>query len=173
MNLTENDVLKILKIVEESNFEEIRLTMDNLNLVVRKGNGKSTIDSESDNSLSGDMSFNKTTQPNLDSKLESGIKEEKKVQPEKVSTSSESAGEEDLVPIKASLLGVVYLRPEPTAPPFVEVGSYVEEDTTVCLIEVMKVFSAVKAGVRGYVEKICVDSGNLVEYGQILFLIRP
>ena len=59
------------------------------------------------------------------------------------------------------------------AAPFVEIGSHVEENTTVCLLEVMTVFTAVKAGVRGYIREICAESGDLVEYGQPLFWVEP
>jgi biotin carboxyl carrier protein len=48
----------------------------------------------------------------------------------------------------------------------------VEEDTTVALIEVMKLFNPVQAGLRGRIHKICVDNGSLVEYGQPLFLVK-
>ncbi len=54
-----------------------------------------------------------------------------------------------------------------------EVGTFVHEDDTVCLLEVMKVFNTVKTGVRGRIDKICVESGELVEFRQVLFLARP
>lgn len=75
--------------------------------------------------------------------------------------------------IKAPLLGIFYRRPEPGAPAYVEEGSMVEEDTTVALIEVMKLFNPVKAGVRGRIRRICVENGDLVEYRQNLFEIDP
>ncbi len=69
------------------------------------------------------------------------------------------------------MLGTFYITPEPGAPPFIKVGGVVDEDTTVGLIEVMKVFNAVRSGVRGVVSEICVQSGQFVEYGQTLFLV--
>jgi acetyl-CoA carboxylase biotin carboxyl carrier protein len=81
--------------------------------------------------------------------------------------------EEGLVPIKASVVSVFYRRPSPDEPPFVEVGREVKEDTVVCLLEVMKCFRSVTAGVQGRVEKICVENAQLVEPGTVLFLIRP
>jgi len=80
---------------------------------------------------------------------------------------------EGLVPVRASFTGVFYRKPSPTEPPFVEVGSEVEEDSTVCLIEVMKCFSSITAGVKGRVEQILVEDSNLVEIGTAMFLIRP
>ena len=81
--------------------------------------------------------------------------------------------QEGLSSIKAPMLGTFYRGPAPGSPPYVEVGTFVKEDDTVCLLEVMKVFNSVNAGVRGYIVKICAESGDLVEYGQTLFLIKP
>ena len=75
--------------------------------------------------------------------------------------------------IVAPLVGRFYLQPEPGAPPFVTVGSEVSDDTTVGLIEVMKTFNAVHAGVTGIITEICAQDTALVEYGQILFRVQP
>jgi len=84
-----------------------------------------------------------------------------------------SANAEGLVSIKASVTSVFYRKPSPEEPPFVEVGSEVNEDTVVCLLEVMKCFRSVNAGVKGKVEKILAESGQLVQNGTELFLIKP
>ena len=86
---------------------------------------------------------------------------------------AETADEEGLIPIKSPVLGIFYRSPKPRAPPFVEVGQYVKEDDTVCLIEVMKLFNAVKAGVRGRIARICAENTEMVEYQQRLFLVEP
>jgi acetyl-CoA carboxylase biotin carboxyl carrier protein len=78
----------------------------------------------------------------------------------------------DGIDIVAPLLGRFYTQSEPGAPPFVSVGSKVREDTTVGLIEVMKTFNAVSAGVEGVVTEICVQDAQLVEYGTVLFCVR-
>lgn len=77
-----------------------------------------------------------------------------------------------LVPIEAVVTSVFYRKPSPGEPPFVEEGDQVDEDTTVCLLEVMKCFQTISAGVKGKVEKILVDSGNLVQKGDAVMLIR-
>ena len=76
------------------------------------------------------------------------------------------------VPIASPMMGMFYAQAEPGAPPFVKVGDEVREDTTIALIEVMKTFTAVPAGVRGVVTEICVENAQLVEYGQALFRVR-
>ena len=77
------------------------------------------------------------------------------------------------VEIKAPVIGIFYAQPEPGAPPYVTVGSLVTRETTIALIEVMKMFNAVAAGVEGVVTEVLVENNELVEYGQPLFRIRP
>jgi acetyl-CoA carboxylase biotin carboxyl carrier protein len=77
--------------------------------------------------------------------------------------------------VRAPMVGTVYRSPEPGAPPFVEVGDEVSADATVCIVEAMKVFTAVAAGAAGVVEEIRVDTGDFVEFDQPLLRIaaRP
>ena len=90
-----------------------------------------------------------------------------------VASGSGTASEEGLVPVIANVTSVFYRKPSPEEPPFVEEGDFVEEDTVICLLEVMKCFRQVMAGTRGVVQKICAESNHLVEQGSVLFLIRP
>lgn len=78
-----------------------------------------------------------------------------------------------LVSVDASTLGAFYRAPRPDLPPYVDVGSTVEADTTVGLIEAMKIFTGVTAGLRGTVVEVLVEDGQFVEYGQPLFRVRP
>lgn len=83
---------------------------------------------------------------------------------------SDDAG---LVPIKSPMVGTFYARPSPDAKPFVTVGSVVDEDTDVCIIEAMKVFNNIKAETRGTIAKVLVEDRATVEFGQVLFLVKP
>jgi acetyl-CoA carboxylase biotin carboxyl carrier protein len=78
-----------------------------------------------------------------------------------------------LVAIESPMVGSFYAAPNPDAGPFVQVGSSVSESTTVCLIEAMKVFNEIKAEVNGTIERVLVNNGDAVEFGQKLFLVRP
>ena len=80
--------------------------------------------------------------------------------------------EEGLTPIKSPMLGTFYGAPKPGAPPFVEVGQVASEDETVCIIEVMKLFNTIKAGIRGRIAKICAENAQMVEFQQTLFLLE-
>jgi acetyl-CoA carboxylase biotin carboxyl carrier protein len=83
------------------------------------------------------------------------------------------AEEANLKPIKSPMVGTFYTAPSPDAKPFVSVGSAVDEDTDVCIIEAMKVFNNIKAETRGAIAKILVQNGQSVEFGQTLFLVKP
>jgi len=87
---------------------------------------------------------------------------------------AETAASEDLdLHIIASpIVGTFYRSPSPTAEPFVKIGSNVEADSVVCIIEAMKLMNEIQAEASGEVVKIYVENGQPVEYGQPLFGIR-
>ena len=71
------------------------------------------------------------------------------------------------------MIGTFYRKPSPDADSFVEVGSVVEPETVVCIIEAMKVMNEIKAEVKGTVAEVLLEDGKPVEYGQALFRIEP
>jgi acetyl-CoA carboxylase biotin carboxyl carrier protein len=85
---------------------------------------------------------------------------------------SDGAINPDWAAVEAPNLGTFYRSPKPGAAPFVEVGQRVEPNTEVCLIEVMKLFTSVQAGVAGAVRHIAVADAELVEGGQALIYIE-
>ena len=84
-----------------------------------------------------------------------------------------AAVKETLPAIESPMVGTFYAAPGPDKAAFVSVGSKVGPDTTVCLIEAMKIFNEIKAETSGTVEEVLVKSGQPVEFGQPLFRIRP
>jgi acetyl-CoA carboxylase biotin carboxyl carrier protein len=84
-----------------------------------------------------------------------------------------AASDAGLVAITSPMVGTFYSAPNPDSPAFVAVGAAVGPDTTVCLVEAMKVFNEIKAETSGTIERVLVQSGAAVEYGQKLFLVRP
>ncbi len=83
-----------------------------------------------------------------------------------------AAEDEALHIVHSPMVGTFYRAPAPDADPFVEVGDEVTPDTVVCIIEAMKVMNELKAEVEGVVEAVRADSGEAIEYGQPLFVIR-
>lgn len=75
--------------------------------------------------------------------------------------------------VESPMVGTFYTSSDPDHPPFVNVGDTVGPDTVVCIIEAMKVFNEVKAGMSGVIERVLVENAEPVEFGQKLFAIRP
>jgi acetyl-CoA carboxylase biotin carboxyl carrier protein len=78
----------------------------------------------------------------------------------------------DSTQITSPIVGTFHSSPAPDSPPYVEVGSRVTEDTVVCIVEAMKIMNEIRAQASGVIEKVLVESGEPVGYGQPLFLVR-
>jgi len=83
------------------------------------------------------------------------------------------AGDPSLTVVKSPIVGTFYRTPDPNSPPFVEVGDRVRVGQVLCIIEAMKLMNEIEAKRAGRIEKILVENGQPVEYGQPLFLIGP
>lgn len=81
------------------------------------------------------------------------------------------AGEDEIL-IRAPLVGTFYTQSDPDTPQFVEVGSHVEPDTVVCIIEAMKVMNEIKAECRGVVREVLTENTTPVEFNHPLFRIE-
>jgi acetyl-CoA carboxylase biotin carboxyl carrier protein len=147
LTLTAKDVAEIMRILEESSFDELSLEMDGVKLKLQRG---SAVRQVSDPPPSPVEPPDSSLQPRPKPPSEPGLLE-----------------------ITAPLLGIFYLAPKPGEPPFVELGSKVAEQTVVGIIEVMKLMHTVCAGVKGEVVEILVKNCSAVEYGDILMRVRP
>jgi len=83
------------------------------------------------------------------------------------------AAEDKGVGIKSPIVGTFYSAPSPDSPPYVKAGDHVTADTVVCIVEAMKVMNEIKAETSGTIEKVMVVNGQAVEFGQMLFKVRP
>ncbi len=174
MSFTIDDIEQVLRIIQECDDCALHMEIGDLKLFLSRGDiGDGT---GSPLGFSGESTVSQPMQLEQKATATATTSVEKE-EPETTATAAEAEKEEEtleegLVPIKASVVSVFYRRPSPDESPFVEVGSEVKEDTVVCLLEVMKCFRSVMAGVQGRVEKICVENAQLVEPGATLFLIR-
>lgn len=156
MELTHEDVLNILELLERSDVEYLDLEVGGTKLIAdRNGTGPGV------RTVTGERP---SAEPPPVAVPDS----------EGVATQPESTQDDrGLVTVTAPVVGVFYRSPEPGAPPFTEVGESVAEDSTVGLVEVMKMFNGVTAGVRGRVTEIFAENGVFVEFGEPLLTIRP
>ena len=75
--------------------------------------------------------------------------------------------------IKSPMIGTFYRAPSPESAPYIEVGSEVNPDTVVCIIEAMKVMNEIKAEAKGVITQTVVENAKPVEFGQVLFKLKP
>jgi acetyl-CoA carboxylase biotin carboxyl carrier protein len=157
MALSDEDVREILRIIDESKLAELQIETEGFSLYVRKGGA--------DAEASG--------RPRVRSGPE---RETPRHSPDGSDASAPAptpdAESDGLATIPAPMLGTFYRAEAPGKPPFVEVGSRVEPDTIVCIIEVMKMMNSVPAGVAGTVAEILPGNAELVEYGQPLVRVQ-
>lgn len=171
MSLTDKDVLQILTLVEESDFDLLQLEYGDLKLTISKSGNLPAQSETAWAELSVQRGVDSAPRPGAVGSAPAPAPERQA--PVAGQTIKPAPTTEDgLVAIKAPIVGTFYGAPEPGAPPFVTVGAEVDDETTVGLLEVMKVYSGVKAGVKGKIEKVLVENAQFVEYGQPLFLVR-
>lgn len=161
MELSEDDVLHILKLIDESHFDYFQLEVGDLKITVSKGDP---------------IPVGNTAQPVVISAAPAAAPVAAK--PTAAPAAAPQVAKPAAIPeghlaITAPLLGTFYVAPEPGAPPFVKVGQKITEDTTCGLIEVMKVFNSVRAAVKGTIVEVVAQNGTFVEFGQPLFIVKP
>lgn len=91
--------------------------------------------------------------------------------PKAVAGPESTAVEEHIALIKSPMVGTFYSAPDPDSPPYVKVGDPVGPETTVCIVEAMKVFNEIPAEVSGTIVAVLVENGEPVEFGQPLFKV--
>lgn len=161
-SITQNDVIRIIELVEKTNTDELQLEMGDLKLTIRKGVAARTVISKPAANTDSAVAARDDSSPSKRTKQRH----------ERADVSASAQDAAGALAIKAPMLGTFYKAPKPGAPPFVEVGQVVVEDDTVCIIEVMKLFTTIKAGVQGRIVKALADDGQMVEFDQPLFLVE-
>lgn len=161
--LSAAELAKILELVEKSDFDSIELSIGDFHFTASRHGAPQRTTTMADAAPA-------SVQPSSPRP-----KSAPPAAPAVAATVPASAPADDpgLIAIKAPIVGIFYVSPEPGAAPFVREGDRIEPGATVGLIEVMKVFNAVPAGLAGTVVRCLVADSELVEHGQPLFLIRP
>ena len=152
MSLTAKDVEEIMKLLDSSSFDRLSLDVDGMKIELERSGAAPRAPAA-------------PAAPPAPAAVAAPA-----VAAASVARKSTEAG---LVEVKTPLLGIYYRAPKPGEPPFVEVGSKVDTDTVIGIVEVMKLMNSVPAGVKGEVVEILGRNGELVEHGEVLLLVRP
>ncbi|ACZ40233.1 acetyl-CoA carboxylase biotin carboxyl carrier protein [Sphaerobacter thermophilus] len=170
MGLTPEDVDEILRYLEHSAFDELELETPEFKLVVRRGQGAGGSNNVPAEPLSAGNQATDTAPPPSAGTTEPTSQDVRTDEEKQPPAAAASDGQ---IAIPAPLRGIFYRAPRPGADPFVDVGTQVQEDTVVCIIEVMKLMHSITAGVKGTITAVCAENGEAVEKGQPLFMVRP
>ena len=183
MDLSKDDILKIINIIEESPYDEVRLEVGDFKLHVQKsGAGRPSTPTwtPAASAPAAPMpAATRAAEQRLDPAVAPVATNGAAAAASAASASDQKAAPEpQAIPsgftaVRAPMLGIFYRAPAPGEKPFVEIGDRVGPDTIVCLVEVMKLFNSVKAGAAGTVVKILAQNAAMVEYAQPLILIEP
>ena len=146
MNLKE--IKEMINLMNENNLVELEVERDGLKIRLKKGRGVEVEEVEE-------------VAPPLPQKAPPAE--------ERVEAKREVA---NIIEIKAPMVGTFYRTPSPDAEPFVEVGSKIEEDQVICIIEAMKLMNEIKSGAKGKVLEVLVENGEAVEFDQTLFRVE-
>ena len=165
-DLTHDDVQSILKMIDAAeHLEEIEIVHGNFRLHVIRNGGAQRAGPPASAPANRTASSTTPIAPRA---------ERAAVAPSNAKSDTPKATvPEGLIAVRAPMLGLFYRASAPDEKPFVEVGQRVRADDTVCLIEVMKLFNSIRAGVDGEIVKIPAENGAMVEFDEPLIYINP
>lgn len=154
MSISHDDVERIIRLLEASHFDELHLELDGLKLDLRRGG-----------SQAGGL---RVPAPAAALAASTPVAADMPA----AAPAAASVGD-GVLEVRAPMLGTFFRAPKPGAEPFVSIGSRVEPDTVIGIVEVMKLMNSVTAGVSGEVVEIVAPDAQLVEYDQVLVRVRP
>ncbi len=161
MTLTAADVAEIMRLVEGSKFDELSLEIDGVKLTLRRAGA------------TGGFARTLTTQSGpSDAAATAASHAEAAIAQTAAPIAASGPGDANLSDITSPMLGTFYRAPKPGSAPFVEIGSAVDEDSVIAIIEVMKLMNSVRAGVKGVITEILPADETLVEFGEVLMRVR-
>jgi len=173
LSLNAREVEEILKALEASSFDSLDLEIGGVKLSLRRSGAAPALPGVAA------PRANHSAVPTLAAAEKHAAGADDVARPDDAAgTNQASAARAPAVPpgthaVPAPLLGVFYRAPKPGEPSFVEVGSRVEADTIIGIVEVMKLMNTVRAGMRGEIVAIAARNGELVEFGETLLFVRP
>jgi acetyl-CoA carboxylase biotin carboxyl carrier protein len=145
VTLTAADVAEIMRVIEQSTFDELTLELDGVKLTLRRAGARTAVRAAHTAAPAAHTAARAQDSAHPDANLSD---------------------------ITSPMLGTFYRAPKPGSAPFVEIGSVVDVDSVIAIIEVMKLMNTVRAGVRGVITEILPADETLVEFGDVLMRAR-
>ncbi|BAB06507.1 acetyl-CoA carboxylase biotin carboxyl carrier protein [Halalkalibacterium halodurans] len=162
------EIRELIRAVDQSDLDEFKLEQEGLKLVLKKSQGET-------------VAYQQPVQSApVPAPVVQAVQEPPKGQAVQAAPASEPVKEEaetkatdNLHKITSPMVGTFYVAPSPDSDPYVKVGDNVSENTVVCIVEAMKLMNEIEAEVKGKIVEVLAENGELVEYGQPLFVVEP
>ncbi|MFT0714068.1 acetyl-CoA carboxylase biotin carboxyl carrier protein [Flagellimonas lutimaris] len=160
------EIQSLIKFVAKSGASEVKLEMEDIKITIRTG---STGSSTPETTIVQQIPVAQAPSAAAPAAQAPAAAQEA------AATSDSKKSDEDskYITIKSPIIGTFYRKPSPDKPPFVEVGSTINQGDVLCVIEAMKLFNDIESEVSGKIVKILVDDSSPVEFDQPLFLVDP
>lgn len=158
------DIEKIVGILKQSDIHEFELEQDGVKIKLTRGavnSGAGFAVLSSGNAVTESFVQPVSSSPHMIINNQPG------------SSVKEAPVDSNLVQVKSPLVGTFYRKPSPTAEPFVKEGAAVKKGATICIVEAMKLMNEIEAPCDGTISSIPVNEGDVVEFGEVLFSIKP
>ncbi|MFC5735233.1 acetyl-CoA carboxylase biotin carboxyl carrier protein [Cytobacillus gottheilii] len=161
------EIRELIKLVDDSTIDEFVYEHEGSKIKMKKNTSETIVSAESFKPIAQAPQVH--TQPSV----QPAAAVEAQTAKEAEQQSAPAGNEGNLHKIVSPMVGTFYQSSSPEAGPYVSAGSKVYKETVVCIVEAMKLFNEIEAEVNGEIVEILVKDGQLVEYGQPLFLVKP
>ncbi|MFD0675319.1 MULTISPECIES: acetyl-CoA carboxylase biotin carboxyl carrier protein [unclassified Paenibacillus] len=166
-----SEIKELIKLVDQTSLQELEIESEGSRLMIRKPNKTEQV-------VVSAAPYQQSFQPIVSQQQPASFVGGQAPQTAEANHAAAAADkaaamEANLHRIVSPMVGTYYESPSPGAPEFVSKGSQVKEKSVVCIIEAMKLMNEIEAEIKGEIVEVLVENGQLVEYGQPLFLVRP
>jgi acetyl-CoA carboxylase biotin carboxyl carrier protein len=163
-----HEIREIIKLIDQSSINEFNLETEGAKVTLKKSAGTETV-VVSQPVAQAPVAAPVAVAPVAAAPVAAPVAAEAP----KAAPAAAASDDANLHKIVSPMVGTFYSSPEPGKPPYVQAGDKVNASKVVCIVEAMKLFNEIEAEVNGEIVKVLVEDGQLVEYGQPLFLVKP
>jgi acetyl-CoA carboxylase biotin carboxyl carrier protein len=156
------DIRQLVKLMADNDLTELNIKSGDTKIHLRRGGQEVQV-----------VPASAMMQPQMPSAPTGGSAPAPQPAPEAEAKEPAPKPAENLIEIKSPMVGTFYAAPSPESDSFVSTGAKVDEETVVCIVEAMKVMNEIKAECSGTIAEICVKNAQPVEFGQVLFRVKP
>lgn len=164
MTLKMHEIRELIRLIDESSIDEFELEKDGEKVAIKKVKAEV---------ITGQVPAPAPFVPQVAPQATVAITPATEGTTPAVTTPAEESADSNLHKIVSPMVGTFYRASSPDADPYVKEGDSINSNSVVCIVEAMKLMNELEAEVSGTIEKVLVENGQLVEYGQALFLVKP